>query len=389
MALSCCLVVFALLARGASACTGISLTSTDADKTVVAARTNEWSGANQQMRVHLFHRGKQFEARTPAGPGKSWTGKHGFLSQTAFGQPYGPDGMNEHGLYCGMFMLSGDMHAKTFNKDEHSRSLSVGDFMQWVLSQFKTIAEVREQLELPDTQREYSIFDMVDPRFKDANKLHFHWKFADQTGDSFVFEIVNGGDHRIYNTSEYYGAVANQPTYDFHIRNLESYSHLLHDGEGHNVGETGLGRKFAFGLPGDFKSPGRFVRAWHYARTARLTHGAADTVQEAFRILNNFDIPLGTVVPQELHVAGTVGATQVTSVADLSNQVYYYKTMYNHRIRKVELARIHWAAIKEDVSWAMDEVNKDDYLDVTPTVDGDGVVLVQLNARVATSREAL
>lgn len=317
------------------------------------------------MGVRIFHRGRQYRARTPQGPGKSWVGTYGFLSQTAFGQPYGPDGLNEAGLYCGMFMLTGDMSAKPFSADDIARSLSVGDFMQWALSSFTTVAQVREQLELLDEDREFAIVDMKDPSFPDAQDLSFHWKFQDKTNASFVLEIVDGGVFKIYDTEPMHGVITNNPTYDFHLRNLENYAFL--ESEAITVSMEGaLGRRFCFGMPGDYKSAGRFIRAHHLTRAARPLSGALDVVRESFRILSSFDIPLGAAVPHDEHHVGTLGACQVTSASDVTNTTYYYKTMKNHRIRKIDLRNVDWAALREDISFPMDEDTKEDYLDVSP-----------------------
>lgn len=352
-------------------CTGISLLSAASDGTIVAARTNEWAGMDQKMGLRLFPRGRRYKSRTPAGEGKSWLGRYGFLSQTAFGQPYGPDGLNEAGLYCGMFMLTGgtgDMSTKPFDEAELGRSLSVGDFMQWALSSFTTVAQVRAKLELPEAERDFVIIDMADPSYATATAnaaLHFHWKFQDRTNESIILEVVASGAIKIYDARPTQGVVTNSPTYDFQLRNAENYVFLEHEPVTRDQ-EGALGRRFAFGLPGDFKSPARFVRALHLTRSARPLRGALDVVREAFRILNNFDIPLGAVVPHNEHAPGTLGSTQVTSAADITNSIYYYKTMYNHRIRKIELGSIDWATLNEDISFPMDEVMEEDFLTVSP-----------------------
>ena len=88
-------------------CTGISLKS--ADGGVVAARTVEWALSDAHHdRVGVFGRGRLSTAQTPTGrDGKQWVGQYGFVSLTAYGQPYGPDGMNEAGLYVGVYYFPG------------------------------------------------------------------------------------------------------------------------------------------------------------------------------------------------------------------------------------------------------------------------------------------
>ena len=49
------------------------------------------------------------------------------------------------------------------------------------------------------------------------------------------------------------------------------------------------------GLPGDFTPPSRFVRAVAFVNTMIPAKDAADAVNAASVMLNNFDIPKGLV----------------------------------------------------------------------------------------------
>ena len=49
------------------------------------------------------------------------------------------------------------------------------------------------------------------------------------------------------------------------------------------------------GLPGDNTPPSRFVLAAAFSQTARPTASGEETIYELFRILDNFNIPLGSV----------------------------------------------------------------------------------------------
>ena len=93
--------------QNAFACTGISLRA--ADGGVVVARTVEWAlGDAKHDRLVIFPRGRDFTALTPEGPkGRRWTSRHGFVTITAYDQDYGPDGLNEAGLYVGMYYFPG------------------------------------------------------------------------------------------------------------------------------------------------------------------------------------------------------------------------------------------------------------------------------------------
>jgi choloylglycine hydrolase len=102
------------------------------------------------------------------------------------------------------------------------------------------------------------------------------------------------------------------------------------------------------GLPGDFTPPSRFVRAVAFSQAAAPNATADDAVLAAFHILNQFDIPKGSVVN------AAVGApadeiTEWTSVADLKNLRWYFRTHQDQSIRMVDL--------KEAVAAAKDKVS--------------------------------
>jgi penicillin V acylase-like amidase (Ntn superfamily) len=93
------------------------------------------------------------------------------------------------------------------------------------------------------------------------------------------------------------------------------------------------------GLPGDFTPPSRFVRAVAFVNTMIPAKDAADAVNAASVMLNNFDIPKGLVregSAEDFHL----GYTQWSVIADMSHKVYYYWTMYDRRMRSVDLSKL-------------------------------------------------
>src|SRR6476619_702199 len=90
------------------------------------------------------------------------------------------------------------------------------------------------------------------------------------------------------------------------------------------------------GMPGDFTPPSRFVRAAIYSQSAAPNATAEDAVFSAFHILNQFDIPKGSV--QNSAIGGTVAEiTEWTSVADLKNLRWYFRTFTDQSIHMVAL----------------------------------------------------
>lgn len=345
-ALMIVLVVASLcLTRPAQACTGISLKSEDGS--IIAARTVEWAlgDANHDTLV-LFPRKHAFTALTPGGDnGLKWVGDYGFVSLTAYGQEYGPDGINESGLYVGMYYFPGYASFAPYDEAQAGRSLSVGDFMRWMLSSFKSVAEVKAHL------NRVRVVNVDDPRFGGA-PLPFHWKIADETGAAIILEIVEGGQVKTYDAL--LGVIANSPDYGWHLTNLRNYLGLSGAPkepitlDGRQFSPLGGGSGLA-GLPGDFTPPSRFVRAVAMTASARPLATAEDAVFEAFRILDNFNIPIGITAARDRIASDIASATQITTASDLKNRILYFHTMDNRQIQKLDLRKIDFGTVKHQL----------------------------------------
>jgi len=336
------LLLLTLVHTSSQACTGISLQTGDGHQ--VVGRTVEWALSDAgHYRIAVFPRGSSYRALTPTGNnGFAWTGRYGFLSMTAYGQSYGPDGMNEKGLYVGMYYLPGFAEYADFDPEQADRSMSVGDFMQWMLSSFTSVGEVRENI------GRVRVVNVQDDRFGGA-ELPFHWKISDPTGACIIVEIVDGGTVKVYDA--FLGVITNAPTYDWHLTNLRNYIGLSSSARKPltvgNIQLSALGAGSGMiGLPGDFTPPSRFIRAAAFTASVRPLATSEDAVFEAFRILDGFNIPLGAVVPRDQLPSDIEGATQITSVCDLANLKYYYHSMFNRQVRMIDLKKIDFGAIR-------------------------------------------
>ncbi|MBU6204171.1 MAG: linear amide C-N hydrolase [Bacteroidetes bacterium] len=354
-----CIIINPLIGK---ACTGITLKSIDGG--IVVARTVEWAlNDAQHNQILIVPRNKKFKGQTPAGfNGKTWIGKYGFVTLTAYGQPYGPDGLNEEGLYVGVYYLPGFAEYAIYDSSKANVSMSVGDLMQWMLSSFKTVDEIITNL------HSVVIVNVENNDFGGA-ELPFHFKIVDPSGASKIIEIVNKGEVKIYDP--YLGVITNSPTYDWHLINQRNYIKLSTDPStplnlgGYDLKPLGGGSGL-IGLPGDFTPPSRFIRAAAFTASCRPLNSSIEAVFESFRILDNFNIPLGAQVPVDHLPSDIVSATQITSSSDLKNKVYYYHTMWNRQVRKIDLKSIDFASIKEQV--IDDDTEKINTVkDVTPT----------------------
>ena len=128
---------------------------------------------------------------------------------------------------------------------------------------------------------------------------------------------MSGGQLKVYDA--FLGVITNSPTYDWHLTNLRNYLHLSPDARQTmalgdlNLTPLGAGSGM-LGLPGDYTPPSRFVRATALTASARPLKTSTDAVFEAFRILDNFNIPLGATVPRNALPQDITSATTTAAV---------------------------------------------------------------------------
>ena len=165
-----------------------------------------------------------------------------------------------------------------------------------------------------------------------------HFFIQDSSGKSIAVEPVDG-TLKVHDAP--LGIMTNAPTYDWHMTNLQNYINLsVKDVESAKLGPLTLpafgSGSGLHGIPGDFTPPSRFVRAAIYGQSAAPNDTAEDAVLSIFHILNQFDIPKGAV--QSSAIGGTVDEiTEWTSVADLKNLRWYFRTFADQSIRMVDL----------------------------------------------------
>ena len=133
--------------------------------------------------------------------------------------------------------------------------------------------------------------------------------------------------------------MTNAPAYDWHITNLRNYVNLSVtsvpplDLDGAKLTQLGQGAGL-HGLPGDFTPPSRFVRAVVFTQANVPSATGADAVLAAFHILNQFDIPRGSVRDKS---TAALELTQWTAVSDTKNLRWYFRTFDDQTIRVIDL----------------------------------------------------
>ncbi len=353
-----------LLAHAAHACTGITLYGEDG--TIVRGRTVEWGPFDMKGRLDIVPRGCSFKSQTmPDGkPGHHWVSKYGMVGTSALGRSVYADGINEAGLSAGTFYLPGFTEYADYDPKSASNSIAGIDIIGFVLTQFKTVDEALDGLQ------KIRVVEVKDEKLGKPFPLHFY--ILEPSGKSVVVEFI---EKKLHSFNAPLGVITNSPTYDWHLTNLRNCINLSATGlpmkklEGVDLAPLGAGSGM-IGLPGDFTPPSRFVRAVAFSQTARKTEGDYDTVRETFRVLDNFNVPLGAAEGGQ-HIKASsdklYSATQWTTAADLKNLVFYYHTQNSRRVRRVDLKKIDFTKIgKEIISQPLDESRNEKFEDLTP-----------------------
>jgi choloylglycine hydrolase len=168
------------------------------------------------------------------------------------------------------------------------------------------------------------------------------------------------------------GILTNSPSYDWHETNLRNYVNLsavaIPDKKIADLNFKPLGGGSGMiGLPGDNTPPSRFVRAVAFTQTARPTASGPETIYELFRILDNFNLPLGSAEGTgEAKTQVMRSSTLWTTAYDTKNKVLYYHTQHNRRVRKVDLNEIDFDASAKLMQLPLDKEKAQDIADVTP-----------------------
>lgn len=328
--------VFIVLAQIVIACTGINFTT--ADGKFIAGRSIEWGEYDLNSKLIIMPSGVKYQAFTPEGKqnGHKWTGKYGFAGISLINENFIGEGLNEAGLNAGMFYFPGFGSLSQYNKKKAAKSLSDMNLVTWLLTNFATVEEVKKHI--------HKIIIVPIAYESDGKPVGTaHWRVTDAKGGSIVIEITDGGKVNIYDNKA--GVLTNSPQFPWHITNLSNYVNLRPGTEKtysiDNFEIPSLGATSSLlGLPGDYTPPSRFVRAFFFLHTAPKAADGQKGIRQGFDLLKPFTIPIGLETEPGQKSPNLPSATQWTAFSNLSNREFYYNTMYNSKIRKIDLKKI-------------------------------------------------
>jgi choloylglycine hydrolase len=360
-ALICATVVTCSLLFGlaAQACTGIRLIA--ADGSVVCARTLEF-GIDLRSDVIMVPRGYARTGSTPEGAnGLKWTSKYASLGANGVGLPFLFEGVNEKGLAAGVFYFPTTAGYMKYDPAKAAQTMAPWEIGSWILENFATIEEVKQNI------GSIVVAPVVFEKWGFVPPVHF--VVYDTSGKSIVIEYIEG---KLHVDDDVLGVITNSPSFDWHMTNLRNYVNFsmvnVPPVEVGGVKLEGFGQGTGMlGMPGDFTPPSRFVRAVAFSKTARPTPTGDETIYEVFRILDNFNVPLGASEGSgEDKTQGMRSSTIWTSASDTHDKVFYYHTQHNRRVRMVDLKKIDFASFSDIKRLPLDKVKAQDIEDVTP-----------------------
>lgn len=309
----------------------------------------------------FFPRGTSFSSEVAGHQAFSFGGKYAFLAITmparvpTAEKPLGLgdlkvlEGLNTEGLTFSV--LSYPSAGGSRQSVEMTRSvLSASDLGSWVLGTFARVSDVKAALaDQPVMLEALSILGGVESPF--------HYVVHDAEGASIVVEF-HRGEMTVYDNPV--GVMTNGPQFDWHLTNLDNYTHLTNVDRSSSTFGTYKATQPDSGiataaLPASNTSVGRFVRAAYYAHFTEKAATADLAVQALAHIMNNFDRPRGATIdyPEagggHLEVAGleqdkdaayATEFTAWTSLSDLSRRCFYVRDYRSLNFVRFDLAAL-------------------------------------------------
>jgi len=312
-------------------CTGIRLIAQN--DSVVCARTLEF-GQDLQSNIIIIPRDYTFVGTTSfkKQEGLRWKSKYAAAGANALGVVALVDGVNETGLAGGLFYFPHYAQYQEITQEQAAQSIAPWELLTWLLTNFSTVDQVKKALA--------TIFVSNTVFGPWGIVLPIHVVIHDPSGHSVVIEYTKGN---LIVHDNPLGVVTNAPTFDWHITNLNNYITLSavnsEKKQLDGITLTPLGQGSGMlGLPGDFTSPSRFVRAVAFSQSVTNINTEDEARTAAFHILNLFNIPLGVVREKENNHT-YCDYTQWTSATDLHNKRYYWHVYNNRQIYMIDLMK--------------------------------------------------
>lgn len=240
------------------------------------------------------------------------------------GYPLYYEATNEWGLSAAGLNFPGLAH---YGKpDRCKENVAVFELIPWMLCRCKNMGDVRAVLPR---------LNIVDTAFnQELTPTPLHWMIADKD-ECLILEPAKDGLKWYKNPI---GIMTNGPEFPYHLNHLKDFQSLSPLPPQNRFGGQAdmtpySGAMGAMGLPGDWSSASRFVRAAFTACNTPTLANHSENVNQFFRVLQTVAMPMGSVqIRPGLH-----DFTRYSCCCETKSGKYYYTTYANSRITCVDL----------------------------------------------------
>ncbi|MCL3779921.1 linear amide C-N hydrolase [Prolixibacteraceae bacterium JC049] len=288
-------------------CTAFMIKTKDG---VVTGRTMDYSRPSVYT-TKVYKPGKViqsvYEPQSPLAP-FAWKVAHEFITvNNVLSEPQGYlvafEGMNKAGI-----AISGNLAGAEYPHDNPDKpTLSADDIVRYILSLASNLDEVKD------------LFTSINI----VSKWKYHYIIYDKTGNSLVVEF-NGGKALFYKNKT--PIMTNNPNIPYQLANLNNYANLKNYNPQSITPESGNQFHGAgmFGLPGNWMSPGRFVRGYFMIKEGEKY---VSNIKEAINLASKIIESVSLIKGIDLGKSATSNPiyTQIQIVKDLKNNKIYLK----------------------------------------------------------------
>lgn len=276
--------------------------------------------------------------------GLSWETKYSAVGANALGLPIVIDGVNEKGLVVGVLNFPASAEYMEVSDADQAKSVCSIDLAGYLLTTCATVADAKQAL------ADVPVQGVAIAQYG-GNVPPVHFCVHDADGGSIVVEYIHGALHVHDNPTT---VMTNEPAFPMQLENLSQFQSITNtepapievNGVTFAAHSSGDG---TLGLPSGFLATSRFVRAFWFRQFAVEHKTPQEGVQTARHILNQFDIPPGTVMTEAggTGEGGGVAGPEITqwmTVVDQQNAVLYASTYEHPNLFKVDVAKACAAA---------------------------------------------
>lgn len=229
------------------------------------------------------------------------------------------DCANEFGL--GIVSLS-FKNSIYYKEDKNKINIAIYEINLYLLSTCKTINDVKDKL---------LNINIINKNFNNNIKstpLHF---LISDLNKSIVVETTIDG-LKIYDNP--FNVLTNEPSFLYHIENIKQYVNLSIKNPQNNIINKNLKYEYSnyglIGLPGDYSSPSRFIKSLILLNNVILKE---NELNQLFYCLDAVKMIKGLIVTNLGYEY-----TKYSSVINLNENIYYYKTYENPTIKSYKLS---------------------------------------------------